>query len=356
MKATNTYTRKRRKSLFFLMAGLTFGFLIVSMILVGIAVMVMISHDVLELGDKPIDTGSFLFYFMIWSFAIAAVVSFLIVHVPLTPINKLLDAINQLAKGDFTTRLRFHGLLSNDPAVLELTESFNKMAEELQQTEILQTDFVNNFSHEFKTPIVSIAGFAKLLRRDDLTSEQRAEYLNVIEEESLRLSRMATNVMHLTKVENQTELTDAVHFNLTEQIRSSILALEGKWSRKSIDFILPEAEYFAVGNEELLKQLWINLLDNAIKYSEERGTISVAISENSTTTFVTVTNQGKEIPKAAQERIFQKFYQADESHAAEGNGVGLAIVKKTANLHGGDVNVVCSRGFTSFTVSLPRTA
>lgn len=151
------------------------------------------------------------------------------------------------------------------------------MAEELENTQMLRSDFINNFSHEFKTPIVSIAGFAKLLRRGNLTDAQKEEYLAIIEEESLRLAAMATNVMNLTKVENQTILTDLTTFNLSEQIRACVLLLEEKWSRKELDLDLEFPEYTIRANEELLKQVWINLLDNAIKYSPNYGEIGVRI-------------------------------------------------------------------------------
>lgn len=135
----------------------------------------------------------------------------------------MIDGINNLAAGNFRVRLKFGWPITNHPAFAKLSDSFNKMAEDLEHTEMLRSDFINNFSHEFKTPIVSIAGFAKLLKRSNLTEAQRAEYLNVIEEESMRLSQMATNVLNLTKVENQSILTDVSRYNLSEQLRSCIL-------------------------------------------------------------------------------------------------------------------------------------
>ena len=228
------------------------------------------------------------------------------------------------------------------------------MASELKNTEMLRGDFVNNFSHEFKTPIVSIAGFAKLLRRGDLTEEQKEEYLAVIEEESLRLSDMATNVLNLTRVENQTILTDIVKFNLSEQIRSSILLLADKWEKKQLDFKVDFGEYRISANEELLKQVWINLLDNAIKFSPVGGVIEVNIKNRPDSLSVDIINSGEEIPAESISRIFQKFYQADSSHSGEGNGVGLAIVKKVVELHNGTVSAQSENNLTMFTVTLPK--
>ena len=227
------------------------------------------------------------------------------------------------------------------------------MAEDLENTEMLRSDFINNFSHEFKTPIVSISGFAKLLKHGDLTEEQKAEYIGIIAEESSRLASMATNVLNLTKVENQTILTGQTTFNLSEQIRGCILLLESKWSAKNIEFHIDFDEYDVYANEEMLKQVWINLIDNAVKFSPDYGIVSVGISENNGLITVSVTNSGTDIPTESIDRIFNKFYQADESHSSEGNGIGLAIVKQAVKLHGGTVAADSRKGRTTFTVMLP---
>ena len=240
------------------------------------------------------------------------------------------------------------------PVIQTLTDSFNTLASELENTEMLRSDFINNFSHEFKTPIVSIAGFAKLLKRGNLTETQKAEYLDIIEEESLRLSAMATNVLNLTKVENQSILTDISEYNLSEQLRTCVLLLEAKWERKRLEPELDFDEIQIEGSQELLKEVWINLLDNAVKFAPEGSSILLKAEETPEAVTVTVKNEGPDIPPEAMSRIFNKFYQADESHAAEGNGVGLAIVKRVVDLHGGTVEVVSSGGITSFSVTLPR--
>ena len=219
---------------------------------------------------------------------------------------------------------------------------------------MLRGDFINNFSHEFKTPIVSIAGFAKLLRRGNLTEKQKEEYLEVIEEESLRLSAMANKVLNMTRVESQTILTDVTLFNLSEQIRGAVLLLVEKWTPKNLYMDMQFGEHMIYANEELLKQIWINLLDNAVKFSEPDGTVTVGIVEEGEYLRVYVSNHGKEIPKESIRHIFNKFYQADESHSAEGNGIGLAIVKKVCDLHGGTVSVNSENGTTTFTVVLPK--
>ena len=348
--------RPRRWSLLLPFTRIVLVILVITTLIVGVAVYFLISYGMLKPGDTKINLWLLLFFIVSASFLIGALLSFLTLRYPLKPVDKVLNALNRLASGDYSVRLQFRGPIANRPPLAELTESFNKMAEELQRTELLRTDFVNNFSHEFKTPIVSITGFAKLLRRGNLTEERKAECLDIIEEESLRLSRMATNVLNLSKVENQSILTDVESLNLTEQIRTSVLMLERKWEKKALSLQLPEEEVYLKGNRALLEQVWINLLDNAIKYSPEGGEVSVLIVRGEGETLVTVANQGEPIPPDRLDRIFDKFYQADESHAAEGNGIGLAVVKRIVDLHGGVVSVHCEGGITSFRVVLPDLA
>lgn len=346
--------RKQRLSLLLLFAGVVLALLIVTTLIVSAVILILIDRGALQLGSTPVNGGKLFGNLMLWSLLIGSILAFITLRFPLKPFNRILNAIKRLSEGDFSTRLQFHGLLSRYPAVVELSDSFNKMASELEQTELLRSDFINSFSHEFKTPIVSIAGFAKLLKRGNLTEEKRSEYLDAIEEESVRLSQLATNILNLTNVENQSILTNIVRFNLSEQIRISALVLEGKWMRKHIDLLLPNEEFFTTGNAELLEQVWINLLDNAIKFSPEYGVIDVQIKNDADRISVSVSNVGEPIPEKSMEHIFNKFYQADESHATEGNGVGLAVVKKIVDLHNGEVTVQCRDGKTTFAVSLPQ--
>lgn len=345
---------KQRLSLLSLFSGVVLAFLIFTTAIVGIIVFFLINRGALKPGDAELNAGTLLLDLILVSLGIGALLAFITLRFPLKPINKILNAMNSLASGDYSVRLNFKGALSKHPTFAELTKNFNRMASELEQTEMLRSDFINNFSHEFKTPIVSIAGFAKLIKCGNLPESRKKEYLDVIEEESLRLSQMATNVLNLTKVENQTILTDVAEFNISEQIRTCVLVLESKWSKKNIELSLPGEEFYVTGSEELLKQVWINLIDNAIKFSRDSETVEIGIEQKNGYLKVTISNNGEEIPEYAREKIFNKFYQADESHAAEGNGVGLAVVKKIVDLHGGEVGVSCADGKTIFTVSLPQ--
>lgn len=346
--------RKHRLALTLLFSGVVFCFLILTMAVVGGVIIFLIHRGVLEpIGSGP-RSEHLILRMMAASILLGAILTTVTSRFPLKPVNAIINAMNRLASGDYKTRLNFGNHLGRHPTAVEISRSFNNLAEELDRTEILRSDFINNFSHEFKTPIVSIAGFAKLLRYGDLTEEQKAEYIGIIEEESLRLSAMATNVLNLTKIENQTILTGVSEFNLSEQIRNCILLLENKWSRKNITPELDFGEYFISANEEMLKQVWINLIDNAVKYGDEGSVVLVSITETENHLFVSVSDTGIEIPLELRELIFRKFYQADESHSSEGNGVGLAVVKGIVKLHKGDVTVSSGNHKTVFTVSLPK--
>lgn len=169
----------------------------------------------------------------------------------------------------------------------------------------------------------------------------------------MRLSCMATNVLNLSRIETQTILTGVTKYDLSEQIRGAILLLEDKWTRKNIDIEPDFDEHMICANEELLKEVWINLMDNAIKFTPEGGVVMLRMAEKDGWIRVSVRNTGSEIPVEKQAKIFDRFYQADESHGTDGNGIGLTVVKKIVDLHGGTVTVTSANGITDFTVTLP---
>lgn len=284
------------------------------------------------------------------SLPIGAVLTTIFINFPMKPIQRLLTGMDRLSKGHFEDRL--------DPAdfrpMKEMAHRFNALAGELQNTEMLRSDFVNSFSHEFKTPIVSIRGFARLLQRSDLTEEQRQEYLNIIVDESTRLSNMAANVLNLTKVEKQSRLTEVEKFNLSEQIRKCILLLEKKWSPKGISFAAEFREMEIVADASLLEQVWLNLLDNAVKFSPVDGVIDVRLNQSGEEIGVEIINRGPEISEEEQKHLFVKFWQGDGSRSTEGNGIGLSVVKKIVELHSGRIEVRSSPEETVFSVKLPR--
>lgn len=347
--------RKQSFSLTLLFAAVIFCILVVSLLLSSAAVYALALLGVISgIGETELSVTQTILFMALSSLVIGMGIAVLAGKVPLRPIHRVISQMNRLASGDYKARLSFGKLLSGNPSFWEMSDSFNKLAEELESAEMLRSDFINNFSHEFKTPIVSIAGFAKLLKRGNLTPQQQAEYLDIIEKESLRLSYMATNVLNLTKVENQTILTEVTEYNLSEQLRACVLLLESKWDKKALELQLDFGEHMICANEELLTQVWINLLDNAIKFAPTGHTVQVQITEAEDHLSVAIANTGSEIPYESRKKIWGKFYQADESHAAEGNGIGLAIVKRVVELHRGTVGVKSGDGLVVFTITLPR--
>lgn len=351
----NRGERKERIGLIFWLSVFIFAVLFAAVIVAAVIIAVLsYTGVILEESVAASSLSSILLWMVAFSVFMGVIVSILGSKICSKPINRYLNQMNRLASGDFKARFYFQKSLSKYSAFQEFEESFNKTARELEQTELLHRDFINNFSHEFKTPIVSIAGFAKLLRRGNLTDEQQQEYLAAIEEESLRLAELSSSVLELSKIENQTILTNVTGFNLGEQIRSAMLLLEDKWTKKHIDLSLHLGEYAIIANEELLRHVWINLLDNAIKFSEDYGCIEVDTTEKDDKIVVAISNSGVQIPPECGERIFMKFYQADESRSTQGNGIGLAIVKKVVTLHGGTVQAESKEMLTTFVVELPK--
>ncbi len=212
--------------------------------------------------------------------------------------------------------------------IREFKAAFNKAAEELSGTELLRKDFVNNFSHEFKTPIVSISGFADLLLDEDVTPEEQREYLQIIRDESKRLAQLSGSVLLLNRIEAQTILTDCTDFSLDEQLRQCILVTRQKWRDKPLQFEAELAPCTYHGSEALVKEIWLNLLDNAAKFSPENGTISVTLHCEQGRPVVAVTDQGCGMDAETCCHIFEQFYQGDTSHRTQGNGLGLAMAQK----------------------------
>ena len=269
----------------------------------------------------------------------------------LRPMNDLMHAMHAVSRGDFSVRVDAEDVPGD---MGELACSFNDMAAELGSLELFRKDFINNFSHEFKTPIVSIRGFAKQLERDDLTDAQRREYLEIIVTESDRLANMASNVLLLSKLENQTIVTDKTDYRLDEQIRRCVLLLEKQWTEKSLE---PDVELEAVtwrGNEEMMNHVWLNLLSNAIKFSPEGAKLTVRLRREGRWAVCAVRDAGPGMDDATRRRVFEKFYQGDTAHATKGNGLGLALVKRIVDLCEGSVEVASAPGEGStFTVRLP---
>ena len=267
------------------------------------------------------------------------------------PVQVLTRAHERVQEGDFTVRLP-----DNQPGEMgELMRSFNDMTEALGSTAYLQKDFISSISHEFKTPIASIRGFAKLLQMPGLTEEQKAEYISLIAQESDRLSRLSETLLRLSALEQQTALATLSTFSLDEQLRQVILRLEPAWSQKDIGWQLDMREVTITSDQELLNQVWVNILQNAIKFSLAESDIEVRVFREGNA-IVEIQDHGCGMTEEAQKRIFDKFYQADKSRKQEGVGLGLSLVKRIVDMMGGQITVTSAVGEGStFRVELPVT-
>lgn len=267
------------------------------------------------------------------------------------PIKKIRAAMDQVADGDFTVQLKEKSSLKE---VREINTGFNLMVQELNATEILQTDFVSNVSHEFKTPINAIEGYSTLLQDSDNLNDEQREYVNKILFNTQRLSSLTSSILLLSKLENQQIPTGKNTYRLDEQIRQSIVALEPAWEQKNIEFEADMERLTYHGNEAMMHHVWNNLISNAIKFSPADSVICMKLYKDEDRIVFSVSDQGPGLPEEAQKHIFDKFYQADNSHKQEGNGLGLTLVKRILAIENGEIDVEnLAQGGCKFTVYLP---
>lgn len=266
-------------------------------------------------------------------------------------IEKVKDAMTKVSKGDFSVKLPENSRIVE---LRDMTHLFNVMTEELGSIEVIHKDFIHNVSHEFKTPLTAIEGYATMLMTPQVTEEKRLLCAEKILTSSQRLASLTGNVLSLAQLENQPRSLTCAPFSLDEQLRKVVLLFEEQWLAKQIEIDMDETPLVYEGNEELLFQVWQNMIGNAIKFTPQGGHISIRYVREPGRVMVTVADDGIGIPKAAQSHIFEKFYQADQSHAGHGNGLGLALVKRIVELHDGSITVSSEPGQGAvFTVILP---
>ena len=272
----------------------------------------------------------------------------------LSPLNEMIEATERISKGDFKVHIQESFDEKSDFGMLQ--RSFNHMARELDGIEMFRKDFINNFSHEFKTPIVSIQGFAHQLQAGGLTPEEEREYIRIIAAESDRLAKMATNILLLSKLENQAIVTEQTEFWLDEQLRTCLVLLEKQWGPKNIELNIELEEVKYQFNEDMLSHVWLNLFNNAIKFTPEGGTVSCSLRSEPDHIIVEISDTGIGMTEETRCHIFDKFFQGDTSHTGDGNGIGLTIVSRILFLCKGSIDVRSKPGQGStFTVTLPVT-
>ena len=250
------------------------------------------------------------------------------------PIKKLRGAMDRVAEGDYSVRLEEK---SSSKEIMEIYTGFNLMVHELNATEILQSDFVSNVSHEFKTPITAIEGYSTLLQGSDNLDEDQQAYIEKILFNTKRLSSLMGSILLLSKLENQQIPSQQAEYRLDEQIRQSIVALEPAWAQKDIEFEAEMEKTCYLGNEPMMRHVWDNIISNAVKFSPNGGIIRIRLEKKQKELTVIVEDQGPGLTEEAQKHIFDKFFQADASHKQEGNGLGLALVKRILTMEKGQI-------------------
>jgi len=272
------------------------------------------------------------------------------------PTKHIVSAGERITSGDFSVRIEPFGDNYAYESFNSIIDCFNKMAEELGSVETLRTDFIANVSHELKTPLAVIQNYGTMLQSPDLTDEKRVEYAKGITDNSRRLASLITNILKLNKLENQQIFPVSKHFDLSEQLCESLLQFEEIWEQKNID-IETEIEdgVYINSDSDLLSLVWNNLLSNAFKFTESGGAVSVSLSADDEYATVKISDTGCGISKETGKHIFEKFYQGDTSHAMQGNGLGLALVKRVVDIMQGEIAVESEFGKgTVFTVRLKR--
>ncbi|MDY8023263.1 HAMP domain-containing sensor histidine kinase [Paenibacillus polymyxa] len=249
---------------------------------------------------------------------------------------KLNYASKEIANGNF------HVKMNADTQIKEIEEifvSFNQMVAELKSIEMMRNDFVANISHEFKTPLTAIEGYATLLQDNELEDDERLQYIQMILDSTKQLSTLSSNILRLSKLENQDKVTDKTLYRLDEQMRQVLLYFEKTWLDKELELILDLPKTMFYQNENLLMQVWINLLSNAIKFTPPRGSIQVTLIKRETEIMVSIKDSGIGMTQQMIKHIFEKFYQGDRSRSKEGNGLGLALVYRIVCLCNGKIQV-----------------
>ncbi|MGE8203487.1 sensor histidine kinase [Heyndrickxia sp. NPDC080065] len=267
--------------------------------------------------------------------------------------QEVIDALRRIAKGDFNVRLE---TLKREDPFTTLIDHINDMAKQLKEMEDMRQEFISNVSHEIQSPLTSISGFARVLQYDQLSQEERAHYLGIIETESKRLSKLNDNLLKLTSLESTNHPFERKNFHLDKQIRNIILACEPQWVEKSLEIDVSLEKIAIVGDEDLMSQVWTNLIHNSIKFTPNFGRIRVQLQQVDDKAIVKIMDNGIGISKEDQVHIFERFYKADKARERSkgGSGLGLSIVKKIVEMHKGTVFVDSEEGKgTEFTISLP---
>jgi len=340
---------KRTFKTVFFFTLLVFVDMLFTMILMGLIAGLLLHFGWIRLGHSnfllPIVT------FGLFSVIMGTLIARIIGGMTMGTVHSISEASKRVAKGDFDVRL-------NEDIPIEeirtMSQNFNLMVRELNNTEMLRSDFIENVSHEFKTPLSSIEGYVTLLQNKNLSDEKREEYAQRILSNTRRLSSLTGNILLLSRLENQEIEIKKESFSLDEQLRQIILLFQDTWSDKEIelDIELEETDYY--GNRELLSHVWQNIFGNALKFTDKNRSIGVYLKKTDKEVSVRIKDTGIGMDADTLQRVFEKFYQGEKSHSGSGNGLGMALAKRIVDLHRGEIRVTSEEGKGSeFTVFLP---
>ncbi|WP_080147037.1 HAMP domain-containing sensor histidine kinase [Marinilactibacillus piezotolerans] len=289
-----------------------------------------------ETGTAPV-----LLIFGVYSITMSTAVTAFVVRRVLRPIVQLRENMEKVAERDFSIQMDQQQSIKE---VQELYTSFNAMVRELNSVELLRSEFTSTVSHEFKTPVATIQGYVQLLQQTDLTPEERQAYYHRILNGTQQLATLSDNILNLTKISNEQFSLSRNMFSLDEQIREVILFLQPKWEKEQLDWNIDLEPSTFNGDEELLYQVWLNLIDNAIKYNKPYGKISVTLRHQNDRVTISLSDTGIGMKKETTEKLFERFYQEDTTRKTQGNGLGLALVKEIIDLHEGEIQVESTSG------------
>lgn len=321
----------------------------------GATTVLQVGDSYLRIGMQPQYNIFRIWFSRLWnSFAlymlIAAALVVALTRKVVHPVLELTGATQEVAKGNFDVQIES----SRNDEIGDLTENFNQMVRQLRTIEYLRRDFISNVSHEIKTPLASIRGFASLLQNPAITEQERVEYSEIIVEEASRLANLSSTMLSLTKLENQKSVETCSRFSLDEQIRDAVLLLEPQWGRKELVFNIELEELEITANEDLLQQVWLNLLGNAVKFSPSGAEIELTLQASDGWAEVVIQDHGMGISEEDLPRIFEKFFQVDAARSREGSGLGLSLVKRILDLQHGEISVESAPDEGSrFVVTLP---
>lgn len=339
--------KHRTLKLALLFSVIIFSIMTLSMLLIGVIIVMLYYTG--HLGE--LDTLFLLIWFIFPSLITGIVIAFLVAIKGLQPVLKMCDAITKVAEGDFSVRFKEKYLIYE---VSQMAECFNVMVKELDNMNTVHTNFINNVSHEFRTPLSAIEGYAALLGNEQINKAERIQYANQIIGVTEKLSVIINNILLLSKISVENMKIEKEYFNLSESIREVLIMLENKWSVKKLSIDLELQDFLYLGSKEMMEEVWNNLIGNAIKFSDSGGQLKIKSLKNKNTVIVIISDNGIGMTKETQEKIYDKFFQADTSHSQDGAGLGLSIVKRIIAVHQGKIHIdsELNKG-TTFTIDLP---